>query len=317
MSALAPPVMAYSWQQQQWRQLQDLIENERMPHALLLSGFGGIGKGQFARALAQRLLCESPDVDSACGRCKQCQLFAAGSHPDFRVLEPESPGKAIKIDSVREVGDFVTKTAQQGGWRIVVIHSAEAMNTHAANALLKSLEEPGQNVLLILVSGQLERIMPTVRSRCRILKFPLPSENEASQWLEQVIGKSQQIPALLELAGNRPLQALTLFETETLEKHKQFVVLLEGVASGSEAPLKAAEWCKPYDLPELIDWFQLHVYERIKTNNKEKAPCLLFRFIDRLNTMKRYLQSSSNPNLQLLWEELFIDWQALFSVRSR
>jgi len=322
MTDITLPIMPYSWQQEHWQQLQQLIESERMPHALLLNGAADIGKTQFANALAQQLLCEVPALDNACGQCKQCLMVSAGTHPDLLRLEPEGAGKAIKIDDVRSLGNLVAKTSQQGGWKVAIIQPAEAMNINAANALLKNLEEPSDKTLLILVSHQTERIPATVRSRCRILKFPLPATSITEPWLQQVTG-NQNTQNLLELANNRPLLALRLLESDLLGKRQQFDELIERVARGDESPLKAAEWCKGEVSLEVIDWFQNNVNQRIRARTNEQASGsknnsllrLLFRFTDRMLAAKQRLQSSANPNPQLLWEELLLDWQALFTIK--
>ena len=315
MTEVILPILPYSWQQQHWQQLQQLIEIERIPHALLLAGAADIGKTQFANAIAQQLLCETPAMDSACGHCKQCQLASAGTHPDLLKLKPEATGKAIKIDDVRRLGDFVAKTAQQGGWKVAIIQPAEAMNINAANALLKNLEEPGENTLLLLVSHQIERIPATVRSRCRIIKFPLPGRSTSSRWLQQVIGESGDAEQLLTLASNKPLLALKLLEDDALDKRHNFDQLLQSVATGEESPLKAADWCKGEQPLDVIDWLQSNVNQRIKHNKNPTFARLLFRFSDRMVAAKRRLQSTANPNLQLLWEELLLDWQAIFAAK--
>ena len=137
MSALPLP-----WHEDAWASLNSSIDSGRLPHAVLISGDQGIGKLRLATALAQRLICSAEMVKYACGACKSCNLFTAGSHPDVTYLEPEEKGKAIKIDPVRKLCESLSKTAQQGGWKVAIIAPAEAMNINAANALLKNLEEP-------------------------------------------------------------------------------------------------------------------------------------------------------------------------------
>ena len=137
-AAIPAPAMHYPWQVNQWRQFAAQIDQDRLPHAILLSGPRHIGKYQFALTLAQRMLCESSVGGYACGSCKQCHLVQVGSHPDLLVIKPEEEGKAIRIDLIRALGEFSNITSQQGGWKIALIYPAEAMNLNSANALLHS-----------------------------------------------------------------------------------------------------------------------------------------------------------------------------------
>lgn len=198
----------------QWQQ-----QRQRLHHAWLLQGAPGIGKGALARAMAGAMLCEDPQADgSACGRCTGCHLYSLGHHPDIRVLQPppeeDEKGKRkqpiISIDQVRELADFVGLSSHRGGWRVIIVEPADAMNTAASNALLKTLEEPPPNTLFILLSHQPGRLLPTVRSRCRRLLLPLPPAAEASAWLEQQGLEDAQ--AWLAQTGGAPLAALAARE---------------------------------------------------------------------------------------------------------
>ena len=161
----------YPWQENLWQQLAGRAQHA---HAYLLHGPAGIGKRALAERLMARLLCLSPSGLDACGNCKSCHLLAAGTHPDNFVLEPEEADKPIKVDQVRELVEFVVQTAQLGGRKVVLLEPAEAMNLNAANALLKSLEEPSGNTVLLLISHQPSRLLPTIKSRCVQQACPLP-----------------------------------------------------------------------------------------------------------------------------------------------
>ena len=175
---------AYPWQEPLWQQL---ASRPRHAHAYLLHGPAGIGKRDLAERLMARLLCQKPGGLEACGQCKACHLLAAGTHPDVFVLEPEEADKAIKVDQVRELVSFVVQTAQLGGRKVVLLEPAEAMNLNSANALLKSLEEPSGDTVLLLVSHQPSRLLPTVKSRCVQQACPLPSPQQSLSWLAQAV----------------------------------------------------------------------------------------------------------------------------------
>ena len=208
-----------NWHDAQWRQLWAPAAG--LPHALLLSGVEGIGKGAFALAVAARLLCDAPVGGVACADCPSCRWFAGGNHPDFRYVLPDGDSendteasesdkkktnRRIVIDQIRALEEFVFMGGHRNGARIIVIDPAETMNLPAANALLKILEEPPASVYFVLVSSNKSRLLPTILSRCRVLKLPRPSSNDAVDWLRQQ--GDLRAADLLPLMGGAPLLAL-------------------------------------------------------------------------------------------------------------
>jgi DNA polymerase-3 subunit delta' len=156
------------WLQPGRNQLQQMIRQGRLPHALLISGSEGLGKRMLADWLAGTLLCEQSHGDvSACGQCSACGWFDNGWHPDLLRLEPEEAGKAIKVDQVRRLGASLGMTSHSGGYKITIVQPADAMNVNAANSLLKTLEEPTANTLLILLTATPGRLPATILSRCQ------------------------------------------------------------------------------------------------------------------------------------------------------
>lgn len=204
----------YPWQTNVWQHLNQ--DNQRLPHALLLHGRAGIGKYDFARNLSQALLCSSKgEQGHACGHCSSCNWFNDNSHPDFRLLSPEQEADSednvastkktkkktqISVAQIRELASFLSLTSHRSnGSRIVLIHPAEALNVASANALLKMLEEPAEGVIFILVAHQLQRLLPTIISRCQKVNMPIPDETQALAWLsEQGVQNAKQQLAYLE-----------------------------------------------------------------------------------------------------------------------
>lgn len=179
----ATPRVELPWLRDAEAALGKMAMEDRVPPALLIRGVSGTGKTQLALDFAQRLLCRSPLGAKACGSCASCHLFAAKTHPDFLHLAPEDPRKAIKVDSVRQMIQALALTPQYGGYRVVLIDQAEGLNANAANALLKTLEEPPLGTLLILVTDQPGRLPQTVRSRMRLLNVALPERRLSLAWL--------------------------------------------------------------------------------------------------------------------------------------
>lgn len=197
----------------------------RLPHAMLLVGPTGVGKTAFAVQIAALLLCESTGAGlSACGECHACRLLDSGNHPDFRRVAPDDdnetdPGAGekstekgkkrsssiIRIDQIRELEAFVFVGSHRNGNRVVLITEADAMNPAAANALLKILEEPPSTVYFILVSTRSKSLLPTIRSRCRVIAFGPPDAAAAADWLLGA-GLEKQAKRYLDLAGGAPMR---------------------------------------------------------------------------------------------------------------
>jgi DNA polymerase-3 subunit delta' len=204
----------------------------------------GVGKHGLALSMAEWLLCEQPHGGHACGRCPSCHWLAQGGHPDLRIVEPrveegesDKPKRGrrlITVDDVRQATDALALSSHQGGWRVVLIQPAEAMNTAAANALLKTLEEPPPRVMLILVSHQPRRLLPTVVSRCHKLAVPRPERQVAIDWLAgQGLTDAE---ALLREAGGAPLLALEYADAQRVAQRERLLAAL--------ATPERQDWCE-------------------------------------------------------------------------
>jgi len=255
--------------------LADALATQR-GHALLVHAAPGIGAFEFALAYAQARLCEAdetPRRGAACGRCGSCHLVGTRLHPDLFVLLPEQlrlahgwvlgedkpdageggdagsrsgkrkPSRQIRIDEVRGLIDWMTRTSSRGRGKMVVIHPADALNLQSASALLKTLEEPPPGSGLVLTAGEPEHLLPTVRSRCQRVKIAYPDAGDALGWLR---GHGIDAPeVLLAAAGGLPLDALTLHSTGI--DAKAWRALPRAVAAGQAAAL--AGW----PVPQAVD----------------------------------------------------------------
>lgn len=236
------------WLLEPWRQLQARRYVDRLPHALSLATPAGFGKRSLATALQASLLCASPGAEGfACGRCRACQFLAAGTHADairvsFGLRDDGKLRSEIVVDQVRDLCERFAQTSARGGWRVAIIDPADALNHNAANALLKTLEEPDPGVLMILVADDMARLPATIRSRCQRIEIPAPSTEVGVAWLvAQGVGR-QDAAAALDLADGNPGEALSLLAPEVRRTVSALVSDLAAVAEGKELAPIAARW---------------------------------------------------------------------------
>ena len=316
------------WQLETWSRLRARLSAGKLHHAVLLSGPAGIGKRALADALAAALLCEDRTPEGACGSCRGCVLVRAATHPDLLRVEPEEAGKQIRIDQVRALAEFVSKTSSIAKNKVVLIDPADAMNNYAANSLLKSLEEPSPGTQLLLISSGPARLLPTIRSRCEHLRLGLPPRADALEWLRGRVAADAD--ALLEAASGRPLAALELLEAGALERFDRVGrVLQQCAAREAWIPQLVAEWSE-LELRDLLEALFLVLLDLQRgIAGAGPAGCRLVvsqnllgalgaragaghvaRAVQRTLQALRDALSGANPNRQLLLEALLIDWQA-------
>lgn len=333
---------SHVWNDAVWRRLVQL--RDKLPHALLLHGRAGIGKLTLAEQLVQLFLCENPQSDglAACGACSSCHWVKQGNHPDFMKLQPpaldenepdaEPPaepksaaaGQLISVTQVRELTGFVQLSTHRGGLRIALIHPAETMNLAAANALLKTLEEPPPNVLLILVSHHASRLLPTVRSRCHSIRFTLPDADAALSWLTQ---QGLHEPAVcLAQAGGAPLLAARLADADYQQRRREYLAGL--IKMNSADALRIAERHAKQALPELVHWLQQWVHDLVslqlagrviyqvdyQQNLRDLAGrANLFALLDFQNRLLAARASVQHPlATQMVLEDLLLEYADLF-----
>lgn len=320
------------WMVEDFKQLIALKDAGKLAHAYLFGGQQGLGKLLLAKHFSHFLLCTNPQGNESCGECRECQLLAAGTHPDLKVIQPVD-SKEIKIDQIRETINFFSQTSQRGGYKIIIIEPAESLNINSANALLKVLEEPTDNTLLILVSHQPALLMATIRSRCHIKKFNRPAVEISIDWLES---KNVRTSAkeLLRIANNIPLRALHFADEDALHDRTVLHSVLESLLLGKMNIAEAADQCESYSLEDNIEALMLCSSD-ILTHNQlgsenEQSPLhdhdlgslavffqdstklkALHIFYQELLTARRTINRTSNPNRMLVLESLFYNWASI------
>lgn len=249
---------APAWQQALWQRLRVRVEADTLPHALLLAGPSGLGKRAFAQRLLGSLLCPARNADGeACGQCRSCLLLRAGTHPDLIrvVLQPRKDGalrSELVVEQIRELSARLALASQFGGWQVALIDPADAMNAAAANALLKTLEEPSARTVLLLLADAPWRLPQTIRSRCQRIEFALPARADALAWLSDQ-GVAEPAAALDAAAGN-PGLALAWAQDGALARREAVRTDLAALAAGrAEAAEVSRRWLD--DQPAQRLWF--------------------------------------------------------------
>jgi DNA polymerase-3 subunit delta' len=336
-SALADPAGALPWQCALLEAL--LARRAQWPHALLVTGPAGIGKRILVQSLARALLCETPFADgSACGRCPGCRYAAAGQHPDLRVVEPIEVDddevrlvEWISVDRIRALIRWAEITSHRGGAKVALIVPAERMNEAAANALLKTLEEPPAATFFLLVSHLPGRLPATIVSRCQRIAAPRPTRDEARSWL---IGEGVTEPDdALAQARNAPLRALALAGADYQAERRAWIRAFAAPAKLEVAAMGARIDAAPREqrrevLAAVVDWLlgwcsdlaRVHAgAEPAENLGFEKplrelaasvAAVALFRYHRQLLKQRALLAHPLSP--RLVAEALIIDYRALF-----
>lgn len=272
------------WQEvvaKQW-----LSHQNAMPHALLIHGLSGIGKRQFALSMAQALLCEQRAPNSpnfACGQCDACHWVSRGNHPDLMRVRPaalaaregtavaeddeseletgESAKKKLseelRVDQIRALEPWYHRTTHRARLRVVVLYPAQTMNTVSSNALLKALEEPPPETLFFLVTDALDRLLPTVLSRCQKLTVPVPDQSQSLAWLEQQsLTNSDQ---WLAAAGGAPLRAFEMSQQQTQPCPGWAIELMDQVIQAN--PASVGKLADELSRQSAVEW--LRVLQRL------------------------------------------------------
>jgi DNA polymerase-3 subunit delta' len=318
----APAAPDVPWLAPQIEQLRRARSLNRYPTGLLIHDERGAGGEALARFAAQLALCREPDAP--CGRCRDCRMFLASQHPDFIAVHPIEDSKLIRVEQVRELTEQLVLSAHAGGATVALISPADSMNANAANALLKSLEEPRAGVTLVLVSAIPSRLPATILSRCLRLRIAAPARAISIAWLERHRGPGPW-STVLELLADAPFEALQADPAELARlKAETDRSLSDALAGRMEIPGTAERWARSESLGLrlacLENWITARIDGAVGTPRQsselrssahlpESASnmniAVLLRMLDGIYELRRLRLTSINRSLaleQLLWQ---------------
>lgn len=322
------------WHEPQWRRAEAMRAGARMPHALMLRGPKGLGKGEFASRLATVLLCDAED--KPCGSCRGCRLMASGNHPDFLDVSPAEDKPTIGIDQIRALIDHVWLTTQYAGYKVVVVNPAELMTPQAANTLLKTLEEPPGAAVFILVAHESARLPATIRSRCQMLEFPPPPASRSLPWIESRLGPGAPAETLLSLADGAPLGALEIAESGGAEARSDLFRDLKALVAEGADPVAVAGGWRGIEVGDVGRWLTSLTMDLIRLKTDQNSPTLthedlrramqpvarqldlirLFALLDICLELRWLCARQISFNPQLLLEDVAIRFAAAGESRS-
>ena len=320
------------WLASAWSQYLKSFGEDRLGHAYLLQAPAGFGKATLAAAMQAQALCADPGADGPCGACRSCELLKSGAHPDQRTLtlEPRDDGKMrqeIVVEQVRRLMASMQMTTTVSERMAALVIPAEAMNKSAANALLKTLEEPAGSALLVLVSHDPRRLPATVVSRCQRLRLALPDRSELVDWLMErhAATRDDAETALLACHGS-PLNALALLQGDGLDMvralRRGLAALLNGQASVPEVVAVLAEMPEA----EVWGWLSDACAQWLRDQAIGRTPKWAMSTGPAVTEALFGLQASADRNRRLvsttvrqdlLLQEWLIEWKALARGRSQ
>lgn len=301
----------------------------RVPHALLITGKKGFGKQHLASQFAFSLLCAKPQESGlGCGCCNSCLLLNAETHPDFIQIRPDEPGKAIAIGQIRSLITHLTLKPQFETYRVVIVNPADLMNNAAMNAFLKCLEEPVERTVILLVTEKPSLLPATIVSRCQKLVITAPNKEIVFTWLKQQ-GVEDNLELLFTLAQGAPLVALDYAKNGTLALRNSCFKAWMDVAKRRRHPVTIAEDWHKLPNPLLTFWMASWIIDTIKCCYQMEADLLinsdlkeslqelsqqlasqeLYKLYDLM--LKTQQRLDSQLNKQTMFEDILIKWSEL------
>ena len=318
----------YPWLEPYRLTVATALAQGRLPHALLITGLPGLGKDALADAIVRQLLCAATTLEAGpCGSCAACAQINAGSHPDYINVRPEEDASVIKVDQIRQLSEKLSLSSHQGGYQVAVLNPAETMNLNAANSLLKTLEEPSDNTVLILISARPAQLPATVRSRCQQVRVEVPDSKVALDWLQEQ-GHGEAAQTYLQLAHGAPLEALKQAQVDSIGARRERFNALVGILENRVSALTVAQgWSKDEDM-QGIRWMREWLMDLLRISMSGQAnqvrsadlqdgllalarrldSRVIFELLERINRTLRLTAGSLNR--QLLTEDILLAWAA-------
>lgn len=311
----------YPWHKNTYTQLTHAFLNGRGHHALLFKTEAGVGTKSLIRHFAHWLFCTEKQGEEPCGQCKSCLLWTSGNHPDFHLIEPIE-NKDIGIDQIRELTTKLQQFAQQGGNSVIYIKGAERLTESAANALLKTLEEPHDNVYFLLEAPLQAPMLATIQSRCQTWLINAPNEPVAFDWLQAEFPTHslEEIEIALRLNHNRPLFCKIFLENDRLPQRKAFLqtfwrffksrdvwLLLSAFSQEKNEALQQLEWLESFFADGLkakmaisTSWLNADLYNGILPFSQALPTTKLLYGHQILQQTQRDLQTINAVNQELI-----------------
>ena len=341
--------MILPWHQNDW---DSLISNrDRLHHGALIKAAPGTGLREYALQLSQYLLCESPDLTTHvfCKTCQNCRLFEAGTHPDFHVVTSEyesvnsrlplltsyserfqdarerdkkaRPGRVISVDQVRKLISRFSTHTHISKTRVALVLPADRMNINAANALLKLLEEPPSESVLILATSEPSRLPKTILSRCVVFNLSTPEYDDSIDWLKNYIPQAE-CDSALNMSSNQPLHARTMYQSGELKEKQNYLTAMVQILENKRYPLDFAQKMAKMEFDNMLLWLQNFIVELVIWKSMGRAPFWnasltmslsrisinrLYSLYDRICHYRKISRGSVNE--QLAMEDLLISLQ--------
>jgi DNA polymerase-3 subunit delta' len=312
----------YPWQQTTWDTLTTRFPN--IGHGLLFYGKQGCGKHAFAKHFLAWVLCLNKQAQGPCGECSSCQWLKSDTHPNYVHITTDEENKKqnakIKIEKIRDLLPFVQQTGE--GWRVIVIGPAEALNLASSNALLKTLEEPGERVVLILLADHYLKLPATIRSRLQHFALDRISYEQATSYMNEHLSEIAEVQPdlLLGLSNDMPLQAIEIAKSDWFAKRQIFLNDWLKIVAQKDMPLFfSGKWQKELSFSDFIMLFEYLLGDLIcvKLNQPQKNTDLdfdqlssysdlesLFNIYNELQQAKKLVEQ--NVQSQLIIDQLFI-----------